>query len=335
MSSGPIGVANRCSRVPGRADVHGPRLPRTVRDRDVVPPVDDRGALHAHHAALVEADRAGEAVLAGLQQQRVRLEVVAREPGGLAGLPVLARDDRRRLLAAVEGEEGVAQLGDPVVGVRAVGEADRQHVAIAVRRHLLADQPEPVPRAVTPAVRDPHQVVELAGHQPAGGGRDVEVGAVPDDAAGVHPQRPEHEHPVLVEDRHDEQHVPIAQRSEVDERDAYAALVLGVPADRQHVPAADVLGVGGVRGRGDPLRPPDRVHPVPLVEGEPPVDGLPEPEPAEQERPPGLAVEVVEHGVDPVPAAEQRGHRVDLADVLVGTPEVDAGAHPLTLGSAP
>ncbi len=150
----------------------------------------------------------------------------------------------------------------------------------------------------------------------------MEVRAVPDDAAGVHAQRSQHQHAVLVEHRHHQQHVPVAQAGQVDEGDPHAALVLGVPAHGQHVLAADVLGVGGVGRGGDALRPPALVAAVLPVEGEAPVDGPAEPPPAEQEGTPGLAVEVGQHRVDADPAAEQRGEGVDLADVLVGPAQV-------------
>ena len=211
----------------------------------------------------------------------------------------------------------------PVVGVRAVGEAHGQHVAIAVRRHLLAAEPEPVRPGAT-HVGHPHDVVDLARHQAAGGGGDVQVGTVPHDAAGVHAQRSEHEHPVLVEHRHHQQHVPVAQAGQVDEGDPDAALVLGVPAHGQHVLAADVLGVGGVGRGGDALRPPARVAAVLPVEGEAPVDGAAEPPAAEQEGAPGLAVEVGQHPVDADRAAEQGVEGGDLADVLVGPAQVHA-----------
>ena len=88
---------------------------------------------------------------------------------------VLPGDQLRRLRAAVQGEEGVAHLLHALAGV-----ARRRRTAPAARSGS---------RRSSSRSSHPDDVVDQAAEQPAPGAGHVQVGAAPDQAAGVHQQR--------------------------------------------------------------------------------------------------------------------------------------------------
>ena len=111
------------------------------------------------------------------------------------------------------------------VGTAAQPPPDRQHEAVAVRRDPPVGDAEPVGDV---GVGDREDVVDPAAHQAARGGREVQPGPVPDDAAGVQLDRLQGRRAVGVDPGLDQQHVLVAQRLEVDEGDPAA---VGGPAD--------------------------------------------------------------------------------------------------------
>ena len=280
MSSGPAGSVHRYgAERTRRPDVQVAQPVAAPAHGHVVGAVDDRGALHVADAAVVQRERPGVPGLVAVEMQRLRVERVAHQARGHARGAVLPGDQLRRRRPAVERQERVAQLLDRLLGVRGVGEPHRQHEAVA--------------EGVAGGLH-PHDVVDVAGEEATPGAGQVQVGTAPDHAAGMDPQRLQRGPAEQVDARPHDQHVPVAQPVDVDERDPAAVVVvlvaLGVPARDDQPPALEVLGVRGVGGGADALRPPPLGVVVLRVPGEAPrraASGHP--------RPGGLTVEVVEH----------------------------------------
>ena len=137
------------------------------------------------------------------------------------------------------------------------------------------------------------------------------------------PQRLQRGPPEQVGAGPHDQHVPVAQPVDVDERDPAAVVVvlvaLGVPARDDQPPALEVLGVRGVGGGADALRPPPLGVVVLLVPGE-----APRRAPPGHPRPGGLTVELVEHTADADRAPVTRLQRRDLVEVLLAPLQMDS-----------
>ena len=74
---------------------------------------------------------------------RERKTLEGRHAGRLAAAPELPGDQRLGIRGEVEGQVGIAQFGYAGGGLRAVGEARRQDVAVSERRKVGVGEAEP------------------------------------------------------------------------------------------------------------------------------------------------------------------------------------------------